>query len=111
MVFLPWNLIDADGFQEIDDVLATEIMGGAVGILRHEDDRHIGEEIGYFLSESRGPGRVLGHEGLNGDDGEGHALLNNDCSVNSHGESFSLCVDENPVSRAETVANSQAGAR
>lgn len=87
VVFLPWDLFDADGFQKFHDVLASEIMGRAVGVLGHENDRHIGEEIGNFLTEGCGPGCILGHERLDGDDGKRHALFYDDGSVNGHGES------------------------
>ena len=91
MIFLPRNLIDADGLQKIHDVLAPEIVGRAVGVLGHEDDRHVGEEIGNFLAEGRGPGRVLRDKGLDGDDGEGHALFYDDCAVNGNVDSPRKC--------------------
>ena len=87
MVFLPRNLVDADGFQKVHDVFPTEIVRRAVGVLGHEDNRHVGEEIGNFLSEGRGPGCVLGDERLDGDNGKGHALFDYDGSVNSHDDS------------------------
>lgn len=87
VVFLPWDLIDADGFQEFHDVLASEVVRGAVGVLRHQDDRHIGKEIGNLLPEGCGARRVLRDEGLDGDDGKGHALLDDDCPVNGHTDS------------------------
>ena len=87
VVFLPWDLIDADGFQEFHDVLSSEVVRGAVGVLRHQDDRHIGKEIGNLLPEGCGARRVLRDEGLDGDDGEGHDLLDDDCSVNGHTDS------------------------
>lgn len=87
MVFLPRNLFDADGFQEFHDVLASEIMRRAVGVLGHEDNRHIWEKIGNFLAEGGGPRCVLGHERLDGDDGKGHALLDDDGSVYGHNDS------------------------
>ena len=87
MVFLPRNLVDADGFQKVHDVFPAEIVRRAVGVLGHEDNRHVGEEIGNFLSEGRGARCVLGDVGLDRDDGEGHALLDDDCSVNRHADS------------------------
>ncbi len=87
MVLLPRNLVDADGLQEFHDVLPTEIVRRAVGILRHQDDRHIGEENGNLLPEGRGSCRVLRDMGFDGDNGKGHALLDDDCSVNGHTDS------------------------
>ena len=87
MVFLPRDLVDADGLQEFHDVLSPEIMRRAVRILGHEDDRHIGEEIGNLLPEGCGTRCVLRDERFDRDDGEGHALFYDDCSVNCHGNS------------------------
>ena len=87
VVLFPRNLVDADGLQELHDVLPAEIVRRAVGVLRHQDDRHIGEENGNFLPEGRGPRRVLRDMGLDGDNGKGHALLDDDCSVNGHTDS------------------------
>ena len=87
VVFLPRNLVDADRFQELHDVLPSEIVRRAVGVLRHQDDRHIGKENGNLLPEGCGPRRVLRDMGLDGDDGKGHALLDDDCSVNGHTDS------------------------
>ena len=87
MIFLPRDLVDADGLQEFHDVLAPEVMRRTVGVLRHQDDRHIGKEIGNFLPEGCGARRVLRDEGLDGDNGKGHALLDDDCSVNGHTDS------------------------
>ena len=87
MVFLPWDLVDADRLQEFHDVLSPEIVRRTVAVLGHQDDRHVREEIGNLLPEGCGARRVLRDEGLDGDDGEGHALLYDDGSVNCHTDS------------------------
>ena len=87
MIFFPRDLVNADGFQEFHDIFSPEIMRRAGGILRHQDDRHIGKEIGNLLPERCGARRVLRDMGFDGDDGKCHALFDDDCSVNGHTDS------------------------
>ena len=87
MIFFPRDLVDADGLQEFHDVLAAEIMRRTVRVLRHQDDRHIRKEIGNLLSEGGGARRVLRDKRLDGDNGKGHALLDDDGSVYGHNDS------------------------
>ena len=87
VIFFPRDLVNADGFQEFHDILSPEIMRRAGGILRHQDDRHIGKEIGNLLPERCGARRVLRDMGFDGDDGKRHALFDDDCSVNGHTDS------------------------
>ena len=53
VIFLPGNLLDADGLQKINDVLAPVVMWLAIGVLRHQDDGHVREKACEFAAESR----------------------------------------------------------
>ena len=81
VVFLPGNLVQADGFQKVHDILSAIEMRCAIAILAHEDYGHVGEEAGEGTA---GPGQLDGiacHLGPHGNDGKGHPLLNDDGSV------------------------------
>ena len=81
MILFPGNLVEADAFQEVDDILAAEVMRLAAGILRHEDDRHIGEKGRDFLPESQTAGCILRDDRLDDDNGKGDTLLDDDGSL------------------------------
>ena len=84
MVFLPGNLIQPYALQEFHDILPPVIMWGAVVILAHEDDGHIGEELGQLVASLYHAGGVHGDGLLDGYDGKGDSLLDDDSAVNGH---------------------------
>ena len=86
MVFFPGNLAEADVFQKIDDILSPVIVRTPRSVLRHQNDRHVGEKSGHFLPERSEPGGILRDVRLHADDGEGDALFDNDSTVNDHGK-------------------------
>ena len=86
MIDLPRNLIDADGLEEINDVLTAIIMRIAAAILAHEDDRHVRKELRELLPCLDEARRVHGHGLLDSDDGKGHALFDDDSAMDIHGE-------------------------
>ena len=46
MIDFPGNLVESDGLQEFYDIFASVVMWCTVLVLTHEDDWHIGEELG-----------------------------------------------------------------
>ena len=95
MVFLPGNLADADGLQEVHDILAPVVMGLSVTVLGHEDDGHVGKIGSYFPAKCRCPDRVLRDQRLDRYDGEGYALFDDYSTVNDHDNPSIMIFDSN----------------
>ena len=84
MIFLPRDLVQPNAAQKIHDVLASVVLGLAVVCEAHEDDRHAGEEAHEGAAGLRRLDGVARDFGGDVDDGEGHALLNDDGSLDGH---------------------------
>ena len=91
MIFLPWDLVQADGLQEFHDITAPVVMRGAVVVLGHEDDRHVREKLGELPARLHKPGGVAGHRLLYGNDGKGDTLLYDDGTVYGHVMAAPFC--------------------
>ena len=84
MIFLPRDLVEPQAAQKIHDVLASVVLGLAVVCEAHEDDRHAGEEAHEGSAGLRRLDGVARDLGGDMDDGEGHALLDDDGSLDGH---------------------------
>ena len=84
MVFLPRYLIHADAFEELHYILAAVVVGSAVVIPAHQYDGHIREEMGKLVAGLHQPLGVHRHGLLDGNDREGHALLDDDGAMYGH---------------------------
>ena len=84
MIFLPRDLVQPNAAEKIHDVLASVVLRLAVMGEAHEDERHPGEEAHQGAAGLRRFYGVARDFGGDVDDGEGHALLDDDGSLDGH---------------------------
>ena len=84
MILLPRDLIEPHRVQKIYDVFASEVLWPAVVGEAHEDDRHAWKEAHEGASGLCRLDGVARDLGCDMDDGEGHALLDDDGSLDGH---------------------------